>query len=211
MSDADIAKLWSDGLTRPEIAARLNVSLAHVRYVIEQARSVEAATEARRVSARQHGARSELGALARKHRLSYAVVYARMKAGKKGAELTAPIEQVRHVVRPRSDAQTLIHALPKGLPMLDDSTIEMIALAKFNRWSADKICQAFNVHPRQVQVIRAHAPVPIDQLYWRVAGERLTTEEIAVRAGVKPATIEGRIRRGWRGLRLLQPKARRKE
>ena len=202
-TDNDIARLWSEGLTRPEIAARTGASLAHVRFVVGKARQIEREQIARYKRVHVDGARSELGALARTNHLQYATVYARAKAGKHGKELTEPTRKWDLKVRGRDGG--LVHALPADAPPLDEATIGMIALAKFNLWPVTKICQAFGVHPRQVQVIRAQAPMPLRDLSWHVAGEKLSIEEISVRAGVPMATVEARIRRGWRGLQLLQP------
>jgi len=203
-TDNDIARLWSEGLTRPEIVARTDASLAHVRFVVGKARQIECEQIARHKRIHADGARSELGALARANHLQYATVYARAKAGKHGKELTEPTRKWDLKVRGRDGGP--IHALPKTAPILDEETIAHIALAKFQGWSVEKICATFNVHPRQVQVIRARAPVALKELRWNVAGELLTVEEIAMRApGVSVAAIDGRIRRGWRGLQLLQP------
>ena len=203
-TDGEIARLWSEGLTRPEIAAQLNVSLAHVRYVVGEARKIEAADLARYKRIHVDGARSELGALARQHRLPDYVVRARARRGKKGDDLVAP---VRDYGKPkaRMKAGTLVHALPADAPSLDEATIGMIALAKFDRWPVTKICQAFGVHPRQVQMIRAKTPMPLRDTRWNIAGETLTIEEISLRAHVSTAATERRIRQGWRGLQLLQP------
>ncbi len=203
-TDNDIVRLWSEGKTRPEIAAATGASLVYVRHVVREARRIEAAEVARYKRIHMEGARSELGALARANHLPYSVVYGRWKVGKRGAALIEPVRPYG-VPKVKTKNPALIHALPADTPSLDDVTIGMIAMAKFNHWPVGRICRAFDVHPRQVQVIRAAAPASLHEMRWSIAGEFLTVEEIAVRSGVPMTTIEARIRRGWRGLQLMQP------
>lgn len=210
MSDNDIARLWSEGLMRPEIAARTGASLAHVRHVVKQARLIEAGEEAHYKHIHVGGARSEIGAIARASRLPYAVVRRRWKHGKRGADLIEPVRPYG-VPKPQAKGVDKVHALPSETPPLVEAIIAHVALAKFQGWSVAKICETFDVHPRQVRAIRARAPADFKIRLWNVAGEMLTIEEIALRAGVRSKVIESRLRVGWRGLRLLQPLLRRPE